>query len=190
MDNCSGSPGAVYNFNNQNLISYQNNFRTKGDLPYRYLFAVSYFMVAAFHPELKLNRIIIQRSYAHSLEQLKSLNYFTQEQINFFDSTLIKMLKDIAFDVAKRKCKKKSIGPMFWLENALVKKTLLEWFNKRYRLQFNQISPIQKIRYEQKNPVNWKTDKCLICRFPLKVEPTNFKTPDEEMSFGDFVIRY
>ena len=64
-------------------------------------------MVAAFHPELKLNRIIIQRSYAHSLEQLTSLNYFTQEQINFFDSTLIKMLKDIAFDVAKRKCKKK-----------------------------------------------------------------------------------
>ena len=90
----------------------------------------------------------------------------------------------------KENVKKKSIGPMFWLENALVKKTLLEWFNKRYRLQFNQISPIQKIRYEQKNPVNWKTDKCLICRFPLKVEPTNFKTPDEEMSFGDFVIRY
>ena len=51
--------------------------------------------------------IIIQRSYAHSLEQLTSLNYFTQEQINFIDSTLIKMLKDIAFDVAKRKCKKK-----------------------------------------------------------------------------------
>ena len=25
---------------------------------------------------------------------------------------------------------------------------------------------------------------------PLKVEPTNFKTPDDEMSFGDFVIRY
>ena len=24
----------------------------------------------------------------------------------------------------------------------------------------------------------------------LKVEPTNFKTPDDEMSYGDFVIRY
>ena len=24
----------------------------------------------------------------------------------------------------------------------------------------------------------------------MKVEPTNFKTPDDEMSFGDFVIRY
>ena len=127
MDNCSGSPGVIYDFNNQNLISYQNNFRTKGDLPFviyfdfettaptdtcfdpeqKTMFVVSYVMVAAFHPELKLNRIIIQRSYAHSLEQLTSLNYFTQEQINFIDSTLIKMLKDIAFDVAKRKCKKK-----------------------------------------------------------------------------------
>ena len=25
---------------------------------------------------------------------------------------------------------------------------------------------------------------------PLKVESTNFKTPDDEMSFGDFVIHY
>ena len=32
--------------------------------------------------------------------------------------------------------------------------------------------------------------KCFICKFPLKTEPTNFKTPDDEMSFGDFVIRY
>ena len=34
MENCSGKPGAVYNFNNQCLISYQDNFHTKGDVPF------------------------------------------------------------------------------------------------------------------------------------------------------------
>ena len=32
MENCSGRSAVVYNFNNQNLISYQDNFRAKGDI--------------------------------------------------------------------------------------------------------------------------------------------------------------
>ena len=34
MENCSGKPGVVYNFNNQCLITYQDNFHTKGDVPF------------------------------------------------------------------------------------------------------------------------------------------------------------
>ena len=34
MANCSVRPGIVYNFNNQNSISYQDNFRAKGDVPF------------------------------------------------------------------------------------------------------------------------------------------------------------
>ena len=34
--NCSGIPGVVYNFNNHNLISYQDNFNAKGNVPYVY----------------------------------------------------------------------------------------------------------------------------------------------------------
>ena len=66
----------------------------------------------AFHPKLNLDRIIIQRSCAHSLEQLTTLNYFTREQLSFVDSSLVKMLKDMAFEVARRKCKH-IIGKMF-----------------------------------------------------------------------------
>ena len=62
-------------------------------------------MNVAFHPALKLDRIIIQRSFAHSIEQLTSLDYFTREIITYIDQSLIKMLKDMAFDVAKRRCK-------------------------------------------------------------------------------------
>ena len=25
---------------------------------------------------------------------------------------------------------------------------------------------------------------------PLKIEPTNYKTPGDEMTYGDFIIRY
>ena len=196
----------VYNFNNQNLISYQDNFHAKDDIPFviyfdfettaptdncfdpeqKKMFAVSYVMIIAFHPELKLNRIVIQRSYPHSIEEL---NYFTQDQINFIDYTLLKMLKDMTFDVSKRKCKN-SMGQMFCIESALVKKTILKWLNKKFKQQFLELNPIKKLKYEKQNPVNWKTDKCVIFQFPLKVEPTNFKTADDKMSFGDFVIRY
>ena len=95
--NCSGIPGVIYNFNNQNLISYQDNFNAKGDVPFvvyfdfetaaptfnfldpeqQKMFVVSYIMVVAFHPKLNLDRIIIQRGFAHSLEQLTTLDYLT-----------------------------------------------------------------------------------------------------------------
>ena len=76
------------------------------------MFVVSYVMIFAFNPELNLERIIIQRSFAHSIDQLTSLNYFTREQITFIDQSLIKMLKDMAFEVAERRCKN-SRGQMF-----------------------------------------------------------------------------
>ena len=95
----------------------------------------------------------------------------------------------MTFDVSKRKCKN-SMGKMFCIESALVKKAILKWFNKKLKQQFIELSPTKKIKYEKHNPVNWKTDKCVICQFPSKVEPTNFKMPDDEMSFGDFVNCY
>ena len=101
MENCSGKPGVVYNFNNQCLISYRDNFHAKGDVSFvvyfdfettaptnncldpeqKNFFVVSYVMIVAFHPELKLDRIIIYRSFVHSIEQLTTLDYFSREQI-------------------------------------------------------------------------------------------------------------
>ena len=76
-------------------------------------------MIVAFNPELNLDRIIIQRSFAHSIEQLTS---FTREQITCIDQSLIKMLKDMAFEVAKNKDVQIVYGKCFllqvpWLKN-------------------------------------------------------------------------
>ena len=66
----------------------------------------------------------------------------------------------------------------------------MRWFNQKFKQQFNKINPIQKLRYKSKHPINREKDNCVICKFPIKFEPTNFKTPDDEMSFGDFIICY
>ena len=97
------------------------------------------------------------------------------------------MLKDMAFEVSKRKCKN-SVGQMFSIESALVKKTLLKWFNAKFKRQFDKINSIQKLRFESQNPINWKRGKCVICKFPVKLELTNYMTPDNKMTFGDFII--
>ena len=35
-----------------------------------------------------------------------------------------------------------------------------------------------------------KSNRCVICKIPLRVEPTSFETPDDEMTFGNFIIRF
>ena len=49
--------------------------------------------------------------------------------MKFIDVQIIRQLKDIAIDVSKRKCKN-TMDQMFCIESSLVKKTLLDWFNK------------------------------------------------------------
>ena len=69
---CAGIPGIVYNFNNQNLVTFEENLKDKGDLPMvvycdykttattdnyldpeqKEIFVVSYVMIVAFHPGL------------------------------------------------------------------------------------------------------------------------------------------
>ena len=118
------------------------------------MFVVSYVMIAAFHPDLHLDRIIIQRSFAHSLEQLTTLDYFSREQISFIEPRLIKMLKDMISEVSKTRSKN-SIGNSF-IESALVKKTLLKWFNQIFKRQFDKINPKKQLTYESQNQINWQ----------------------------------
>ena len=33
IENCSGVPGMIYNFNKKNLITFEDNFKSKGDMP-------------------------------------------------------------------------------------------------------------------------------------------------------------
>ena len=43
------------------------------------MFAVSYVIIFKFHPELEIDKFIIERSFGHSEYTLTSLNYLTAD---------------------------------------------------------------------------------------------------------------
>ena len=55
------------------------------------MFVMSYVLVliVAFHPHLKLRKIIVQRSYGHTFQQLTTLDYLTNDQMKFIDVKLV-----------------------------------------------------------------------------------------------------
>ena len=70
------------------------------------MFVVSYVIIVSFHPDLNFERIIIERSFAHNILQLNSINYLSAEQLDFIDRKVLTQLKDLAFKVAQKKKKK------------------------------------------------------------------------------------
>ena len=53
------------------------------------MFVVSFVIIVAFHPKLKMDRVIIQCSFEHSLEKLARIDYLTNDQMSFIDVNLI-----------------------------------------------------------------------------------------------------
>ena len=96
---------------------------------------MSYVLIVAFHLHLNLRKIIVQRSYGHSLEQLTTTDYLTNDQMSLIDVKLLKQLKDMTQEVSRRKCKN-TLGQMFMIKTALVKKTLSEWFNTKIKSEY------------------------------------------------------
>ena len=113
------------------------------------MFVISYVLIVAFHPNLNLKKIIIQRSFRHLLKELTTIKYSTDSQMKFIDIQILNQLKDIAIDVSKRKCKN-TVAQMCCIESAFVKKTLLSWLNKKTKSQHLKIIAFMKIQYERK----------------------------------------
>ena len=140
IESCSGIPGVVYNFNNQNLVAFEDNFKSKDDLPFALyfdfettaatdncfdpeqtkMFVVSYALIVCFHPKLNIPKIILERSYKHSINELASIDYLTIDQKNFADQKLVSQLRDAAFEVNTRQCKN-ALAQRFSIETAFVK---------------------------------------------------------------------
>ena len=113
---CGSLPGIIYKFENQNISSFEDNFRFMGQLPFavyfdletpcrkkvfenmessdRKMYPVSYCFVNAYHPSLKLNSVSVVRSFSHSFEELNDISYLNQEMIKFFDLITARQLPD------------------------------------------------------------------------------------------------
>lgn len=95
------------------------------------MFAVSYVVIFAFHPELKLERLITQQSYRHLLDKLLTVDYLTGNQINFTNFKKILQLRDAVVAVADRR-DKLAISTIFNIELKFASDTLLKWFNIKH----------------------------------------------------------
>ena len=79
------------------------------------MFVVSYVIIFAFHPELRIGRVIIERSFGHSENSLTSLNYLTIDQLQYKDNKTLLQLRYCALNVATKK-NKLAVPEMFSTE--------------------------------------------------------------------------
>ena len=156
LDNCVGKPGFVYKFDTENLSTFEDNLKFKRDIPLTAYIdfettaptdnmfdpeacrmnAISYAIIFAFHPNLGIKRVIIERSFGHSLEKLASIDYLTGEQLKYVDAITLKQLRDCALEVAYRKnCH--AISQMFSIELKFAADCLLKWFYAKNKKKKN-----------------------------------------------------
>ena len=63
--------------------------------------------------------------------------------MSFIDVTLVKQLNEIAQKVSQRKFQN-ALGQMFTIKTVLIKKTLVEWFNKNIKSQHLELDLLGK----------------------------------------------
>ena len=136
----------------QNILTFEENLKFKRDIPLtayidfemtaptddcldpesKKMNAVSCVIIFAFHPELDLKRVIIERSFGHSLEKLTTIDYLTTEQLKYKDLTTLKQLRDCAISVASKK-NKIAISENFSTELKFASDCLINWFNLKFK---------------------------------------------------------
>ena len=95
-------PGVLYKFENQNLVTFENDLSYLGDLPlveyfdfeattgscsrnsldYEEMHLVLYCLIFAFHPNLDIDCIVIVRSFKHTLDKLNNISYLKSKMID------------------------------------------------------------------------------------------------------------
>ena len=143
-----------------NYFNYETTAPTDNyfDPEQKKMFVLSYVLIVAFHPYLNIRKIVVQRSYGHSLKQLSTIDYLSEDQMKYIDVKLV-----------KQKIYKNALGQMFSIEIAFVKKTLLQWFETKIKSQNLEINLKIKNQFERENLINWQTDKCVGCKCLLKI---------------------
>ena len=152
---CSGKAGFTFSFDNRKIIGYQDHYKNLGDVPFSVyydfetttgsvvffdakMYVVSYCMVIAFHPELKIPRLVMFRSFDQTQQELTSLTHFQVLEYNFIDDrenynkVTLKQLQDAAFSVHNRE-KNTALPEMFSIELKFTVDCLKFWFTKKHK---------------------------------------------------------
>ena len=65
---------------------------------------------------------------------------------------------------------------------------LLKWFNKKFKLNYLELTNAIKRKHQIEHSVNWSQDRCCLCPFPLKISPTSYEADGKTMSYAHFTI--
>ena len=191
--------GIVYSFENDKIISFQDNFRQMRDVPFTFyfdfetttgndifkdpkMFVISYCQICSFHCALNLDKIVIFRSFQQSVEEMYDSRHFRQEHVPFFDKVTFDQLKDAASAVIALE-KTTSFAELFSLELKFTKDTLQGWF--RQTIEWLELDDIKKEILIKENPIALSKTTCCICGLSLDVEGGK---GNNEKTWYDFVV--
>ena len=189
MLNRAGIPGVLYNFDTQNLINFEGNLKYKGDFSFvaycdfetkaptdcspdpeiTEMFPVSSVIIFAFHPDINLSRIIVERCLGHDLSRLANSKYLNRDILTFADSITMAQLQDYAIRVSQRTFKQ-TISEMFSTKIKFAGDCLMKWFDRRLKSENLSLSLDKKIRFAKEHPIDWENGKCCISNSPLKIK--------------------
>ena len=60
------------------------------------IFVLSYCQIYSSHPDLKLDEMVIYKSFQQNFEEIYSLDQFSRECVKFFDPVTLDQMKDAA----------------------------------------------------------------------------------------------
>ena len=147
---CGKKPGVIYDFTLKNIVTFEENLKYSGDLPFsvyadfgttaptadylspenKEMFAVSYSLLFAWHPKLNLPRQMVVRGYNHSLEELSDMTYLTADQLALRNQTTTHQLQDCLVNVHSKR-RKNSLVEMFNVELKFACNILMRWFRQK-----------------------------------------------------------
>ena len=130
------------------------------------MFVISYCQIYSFHPDLKLHKIVIYRSFQQNAKEIYSLDHFSQEQVKFFDPVTFNKMKDATTNVLDRQ-KSTPLSELFLVELKFTIDTLVKWFGCTFKSKFLELGEIQKQIFTKENPTDFSKTCCFICRFKL-----------------------
>ena len=204
---CGKKPGVLYDFNLKNIVTFEDNIKHKGDVPFcvyadfettaptddylnpenKPMTAVSYSLIFAWHPKLSLARQMVVRGYNHSLDELSDITYLTSGQLAMRNQTTTRQLQDAILNVHSKR-KKNAIAEMFNIELKFACDILMCWFNEEFKKPQTNLDNQVAIDYRRAFPITVET-KCVICDFSLEVDPKGLEYKENDMSYLNFLIR-
>ena len=115
-------------------VPFQDNFKYIRDLPFTVyfdfeittggsilhdskMFVISYCQNYSFHPNWKLDEIVIYRSFQQNAEEIYRVDHFSQEHVRFFGTVTFDQMKEAAANVRQ---KSTSLSELFSVESMMM----------------------------------------------------------------------